>query len=243
MSLTGKYISIERIIEKVYRDNGFPVKLDWGDMIEWAGEAIDLIGVPMAFLDKVTGQDAQNPTIKIVSYKGLLPCDLHLIIQTREYCSKTPMRYTTDSFHTTYHVGRSLDFTTNSDYTYHVNNNYIFTSFETGEVEMSYKAFPTDEKGFPKIPDNIKFIQAVATYIAERIAYRMFIRNEIDRQRYELVQSERLYYMGAAKTAGIMPSIDQMESLKNSFMRAIPKVSEGDTGFAYLGQQSERWIK
>ena len=128
--LNPKYTTIDRVLEKVYAEHGFKGDLEWTYAIELIGDAMDFIGVPSAYEDKITGQDDLTPTIKVENYRGELPCDLHLIVQTREYCTQTPMRYSTDTFHTAYHVDRSLDFTVNTDLTYTVNNNYIFTSFE-----------------------------------------------------------------------------------------------------------------
>ena len=37
---------------------------------------------------------------------------------------------------------------------YRLNNNYIFTNFEEGSVEISYTAFVTDDDGYPMVPDD-----------------------------------------------------------------------------------------
>ena len=41
--LNGKYVSLESIVERVYRDTGFEIDIDWIDVAEWIGSVIDLI--------------------------------------------------------------------------------------------------------------------------------------------------------------------------------------------------------
>jgi hypothetical protein len=51
------------------------------------------------------------------------------------------------------------------DLTYKIQGNFIYTSFEEGEIEVSYQAIATDEQGFPLIPDNSSFTRALELYI------------------------------------------------------------------------------
>ena len=240
--LTSKYISCYRIFEKVHQDYGFKDKLNWITALEWIGDAIDRVGTGFALIDKVTGMDPLTPTIKIENYRGELPCDCHEVISCREYCYKIPMRYSSDTYHRNPYNDRSPDFTSNSDLTYILNNNYIFTSFDIGEVEMAYKAFPVDEKGFPLIPDDHKFIRAVTAYVAEKIAFNLWTRGELADKVYMEIKQERLWAIPAARTKADMLSLDQMETFKNSLLRTIPKTNEWNAGWLYLGQGEERKI-
>jgi hypothetical protein len=110
--LNGKYVSVETIIEKVYRDYGFEEDFDWNDAIEWVADALDFIGAPRAYVPKVTDGSTTlgNPNpIVIKNHRGDLPCDLHVIVQTREYCSKIPMLHNTDSFQAGLYISNSPD--------------------------------------------------------------------------------------------------------------------------------------
>jgi hypothetical protein len=110
--LNGRYVPIEGIIERVYRDYGFEEDFDWNDAIEWVADALDLIGAPRAYMPKVTdGSTALgNPDpIVIKDHRGDLPCDLHVIVQTREFCSKIPMLHNTDNFHAGLYISNSPD--------------------------------------------------------------------------------------------------------------------------------------
>ena len=91
MAFNGKYVSLASIIEKVYRDNGYDLEVSWADAAEWAAEAMDLIGVPNALIDKYA-------IIPIEYHRGNLPCDLHTLVPGTviNYTTKLPMRSTTD---------------------------------------------------------------------------------------------------------------------------------------------------
>jgi len=239
----GKYRSIYHVIESLYRDEGYTHHINISDVVEWTAEAMALIGATLAYEKKVTGQDDLNPTVKIEEYRGVLPCDLHKVLAVREYCSKIPMRYATDSFHMGSHEDRNIDYTLNSDLTYQLNNNYIFTSFDEGELEIEYIAHMTDENGFPMIPDEVKYIRAIRSYFRHKIDHRMWRQGKLsDKIKND---SEQEWYLDckAAEVESKIRGFDFMESLKNQWLRLNPKINEHDTGFIYSGQQEQRYIK
>ncbi len=238
MSLTGKYVDVALIIERVYRDYGFDLEIKYDEVIEWIWDVMSLIGAPQQFVDKVSDGSSTMPNpIDIVNYRGELPNDLHSVYLARDYESKMPMVCKSSSFlrdlNQTYQRG--------SQYTYTLNNNYIFTSFEEGQVELHYKAFPTNSLGMPMVPDNIKFIMAVQAYVAERIGFRLWMQDHLTGQKYQKLEQERLFYIGAAATAAQIPSIDEMEGIKNRFLRLKVHVDLHDTSFIYSAE-SERLI-
>lgn len=227
--LNGKYVSLESIVERVYRDTGFEIDTDWIDVAEWIGSVIDLINAPMQYIERIT-DDNDKPYIEIVDGRGELPCDLIRIIQTRT-CEGIPMRYSTDSYHFARHVDGCRDLTCSSDLTYKVNNNYIFTNFDEGKIEMAYVAFPTDERGYPMIPDDEVFKQAATAYVAERIGFRQFMRSKMQPQAYQLLKQERDWYVARATTKPLIPNRDKMESIKNQFRRIVSFENEHNGGY------------
>lgn len=238
MALNGKYIDITYIIERVYRDNGFDLEIKFDELVEWVWDVISLIGAPQVYIDKITdGSIGMPEPITIQDYRGLLPSDLHHIVLARDYDTKMPMICKSSSFV----KDTQQTFVRESQYSYVVNNNYIYTSFETGEVELNYKAFPTNNLGMPMIPDDIKFVMATQAYIAERIGFRLWMQEKLTRDRYEKLETERLWYIGAAKTKAQIPSIDEMESIKNRFLRLKINTNFHDGSFTYSSEK-ERLI-
>lgn len=67
--LSGKYISIGEIINEIYRDRAYKYELPQTDAIEWAVEAMELIGAPMALTNK-------QEVIRFDNNRAKIPLDL-----------------------------------------------------------------------------------------------------------------------------------------------------------------------
>jgi len=231
--LTGKYVKLETIVERVYRDTGFNVDIDWTDIAEWIGSVIDLIDTPMAYNSRITdGNDHEY--IEIANGRGELPCDLYEIVQTRT-CEGQPMQYSTDSFHFKMHAEGCSDLSCNSNLTYKLKDGHIYPNFKSGKIEMAYLAFPTDERGYPLVPDNETFKQAATAYVAERIGYRLYLQSKIDINRYEKLNQERLWYIGKAQTKAHIPNRDRIETIANQFRKIIDLKQHHADGYKGLG--------
>jgi hypothetical protein len=243
----GKYVSLETIIAKVYRDLGLSDSINIGDAIEWAGEAMDLIGATIYLEDKVEAVDIRE-------YKGKLPCELHYIrtasanamsLDQETDCdiksmSFTPMRYTTDTYHH-WKCGKSQDHLCTSDVTYNINDDFIFTSFEEGKVLISYRALPVDSRGYPKVPDDSKFKEAVAAHIKWRLGFIRWSNGKMPGAVYQVIERDRDWYIGAAQNRDKMPGMDMLESIKNNWLRLIPKINQHKDGFKSAGSAEQRF--
>lgn len=124
------------------------------------------------------------------------------------------------------------------DVTYELNDNYIFTSFkDTAKVLLSYYAFPIDKEGFPLIPDNQKFREATAAFVRYKIDYKLWRKGKLDNNVFSHSEREKDWYIGAATTSGLMPSVDGMESLHKQLGRLVPRFNEHSKFFDTLGNQ------
>jgi|688.fasta_scaffold52678_6 hypothetical protein len=75
MALNGKLVSSKEAVYRAIRDADLKAQdFNLGTMLEWAGEALDLIGCPYSLVHKLA-------CIDIVDNRGVLPCDLHEIRQ------------------------------------------------------------------------------------------------------------------------------------------------------------------
>jgi len=246
--MNGKFVSVHTVIERAYRDMGMGENLNVSDSMEWAGEALELIGRPIQLLD---GEPA---VLEIENYRAQLPCDLHQIITCRgsengeldeDKCDKdvsyTAMRYSTNAFHHSY-CNNSKDYNCESDLTYKVNNNFITTNFETGIVSMAYMRIPTDSNGFPLIPDDIKYQMAVAAHIKMKLGFISMMKGKMPSGVYSKLEQDRDWYIGAAQNRGLNVSPDMMESIKNNWVRLIPKINHHASGFASVGEREQRIV-
>lgn len=253
--MNGRFISIERVIEGVYRDYAFDTQLDWIDALEWIGECLDLIGAPATYIEKMSdGKSELNHPCPIVikDYRGEIPCDvLHLkqaflkgssTVGTNSNDNLIPMRRSTDSLHIGKYKNNSPDLNRlDSNYTYKLNNNYIFTSFKEGEVVIVYDANPTDEKGFPLIPDNVKYIKACKSYVASKLAFRLAIQNKMNGDILNRIEQDYYFNVAQAMVAGRIPNIDEMESWKNNFLKLTPDINSHSSAFRGDGIMEKRF--
>jgi len=232
----GKVKSIQFILEKVFRDTGLVEGVDLHDALEWAGEAIELIGSPQSLSEKTS-------CIEITNGRGDLPCDLHLVMQFRYKTENgySPMSYATNNFHR--HCSSSPDTKCEHTVTYTLSDDCVFTNFDKGTVEVAYKGLPTDDNGWPTIPDDVKFVKAVEYYIREKIDYKLWRSGKLPQGVYEKTLQDQLWYLGAAQTRGVMPSVDEMKNIKNNFLRLIPKINQEEDFFSSLGMQEQRNIR
>ena len=123
---------------------------------------------------------------------------------------------------------------------YTINGGKIFTSFKEGSVEMAYWAVPTDEQGLPLIPANKRFVEAVKNYLAHRISFKLDIQGRMPAGKADKLEQEWLFFCASAASAARMPSLDQMESLKNQWLRTIPNINEHSQGFSFLNEEERR---
>jgi len=125
-------------------------------------------------------------------------------------------------------------------YVYHLNNEYIVTGFATCTIEMAYQAFPSEvccDVLVPLIPDNIRYILGVKSYVAERIGFFLWNQGKITDKRYEKLEQERLWYIGSGSNAAAMPSLDRMENIKNNSLSLVQDLFHHKRGFRNLGQR------
>lgn len=126
-------------------------------------------------------------------------------------------------------------------YNYKIDNGYIYTNFETGFLELSYKGFVTDDHGFPMIPDDPKFLEAVRWSIIEHIDYKKWRVSEITDKVYQHSEQQRDWYIAAARSKADIPSASKMEILKNMFLRSIPSTVDYTTYFKYSNIMENRY--
>ena len=232
--LNPGYTSIERVIENVIRDTGFTDEINFPDMVEWAFIAMELINVPSCYIQSVTDGNTERghyPPLEVINYRAELPCDFHKLINVREYCNQIPM--VTDS-------GTFLQSTNNpsitmyNNITYTINNDYIFTNIEEGFLEMSYWAFPTDEKGLPMIPDDVKYLRAIESFLSFKIAIKLWLQDKLSTDKKTYFEQNWYWDAKAAKGKADIPTYDQVEGLKNQILRLVQRPNHATWNYTGL---------
>jgi hypothetical protein len=242
----GKTVSYKAILDKTIRDFGFNYDIKEEEGIEWLAEFMAHTNVGVTMEERIA-------YIEICDGRGDLPFDLYKIgqvahivgIETLEeaecgHGTLYPMRWKTDYFHKRYHLD-NRDYTTESRETYTVGQGYIFPSMAKGFVAMSYSAIPTDDCGYPTIPAEQQWMEAGAHYIAHRIARKLWLRNELSGDKFQIIERDKEWYFAqAVNHAKQWNGVDEAETVKNSVLRTIPDVQAHASFFANMQLPEQR---
>ena len=162
-----KFTSIKEIIEGVYRDAGIQEELDIWDVIEWGGEALELIGAGLQYEELVA-------EVCVKEHRAPLPCNLHLLDPISlngnplKQCTGTfgAISSTPSSTGSNYIDGKLVD-TDNfpmkganaraMNDCYYTNDNFIITSFESACLLLAFRGIKVDDEGYPMVPDHISY--------------------------------------------------------------------------------------
>ena len=145
----------------------------------------------------------------------------------------TPLSYGASTFHSSIHCADCVNETANNKDSYIIDCDYIKTSFPTGNVCLTYTAFPLDEDCFPLVPDDISFKEALFWYIFKQLLLGGWDKptNKID---YNFADQKWSKYCSQARANSAFPDIDRMEGFKNQWVRLIPDVNAHELFFEGL---------
>jgi len=123
------------------------------------------------------------------------------------------------------------------DYTYTINDSWIKTNIETGYLVVAYQAIPTDADGYPQVPDDQSFKDALYWYISMKLMYPKWASGQIRDAVYFEVKRSWNYYCKQAYGNSMMPDADMMESVKNSWLRLVPNINAHKNFYSTIGEQ------
>lgn len=220
-----RHISIKEVLDNLL-DNPLLQDLTLERVVNYTIDFIRKVGMPKVYIEKTAN-------LEVKEYRALLPCDFHKMIQVRTFkegCSQT-FRSSTDNFHFSNNKRSSHDLT------YKLQGQVIYTSIKDGTIEIAYQAIPVDCDGYPMIADNSSFREALELYITKRRYKVLFDIGKIRGDVYSSTCQDYAFAVGQAQTSLIMPTIDEMESITNSWNTLIPRVTEHRMGFINNGSK------
>ena len=123
---------------------------------------------------------------------------------------------------------------TNNDFD--INFNKITTSFQHGIISLQYLAIPIDERGWPLVPDDVSFRDALFW----KCAYRLSMRSpgclpNPQMQSMQYCKDMWDSYCRQARAAAYMPDLAMTERFANNWLRLIPG-GEQHRDYATLGK-------
>lgn len=204
------YINVRQILDDLLADDMMK-GLSLERAVNYAVEFIRIMGMPAVFANKVIN-------IHIEDYRGELPCDFYEIIQVKDPKGVA-------------YLSAEGDFQNKIAYTYSIKGNVIFTSTKKADLCVAYRALLTDEDGFPLIPDNGVFARALELYIQKRYFTILFNSSKIPQNVLQNVQQEYAFYAGQAQSDLVRPTVDQMQSIINTWNTMITRPYKHAEGF------------
>jgi hypothetical protein len=225
-----KNISCKYVIAKIYRDLLLEDQNYDNDIIEWIGEALYFIGSASQFVQK-------NQELEIADFKAILP-PLVSLRQVKYYNEEEDQWLLIEFNNSTFdpHEDDSPNLFIKTEESYTLNPNYIQTTFETGKVLLSFTSFPVDEEGFPLVPDNQYFREALFWYCFRQIILRGYIPR-VQEITYEFADNKWKFYCTAARNQANYPDISEYERFRQLWVGLIPKGDLVDRGFDDRGSK------
>lgn len=216
------YISIKEVLSRLLRH---PLLQDLSTeaAIQYTLDFISCMGLPNIYADKVT-------TICIDNFRGILPCDLIAINQVRLARNGVCLRAMTDNFNGTHSEDKG-------ELSFKTQGSVIFTSFKTGDIEISYKAIPTDDGGLPLLPDNPVFLKTLELYIKKEWFTILFDMGKISSAVLQNTQQEYAFKAGQCNNEFMIPSVSEMEAFTRMYNTLIPRVNEFSKSFRHMGDR------
>lgn len=214
------YISIKEVLSRLLRH---PLLQDLSTeaAIQYTLDFFAAMGLPNIYADKIA-------TICIDNFRGILPCDLIAINQVRLARNGVCLRAMTDNFNGTHSEDKG-------ELSFKTQGSVIFTSFKTGDIELSYKAIPTDDGGLPLLPDNPIFLKTLELYIKKEWFTILFDMGKISPAVLQNAQQEYAFKAGQCNNEFMIPSVSEMEAFTRMYNTLIPRVNEFNKSFRHMG--------
>lgn len=226
-----QYINIRRILDEL-KKHPLLQDLTLEQVVSYTITFIGIFGMPKLYQDK-------EESIHIENFRAKLPCDLISINQIKECETGICLRSMTDTFMPREHHDRVTGYRLPQELSFKTQGQVLYVSFKTGDVSVSYKAIPIDKDGFPLLIDNPVFLKALEAYIKKEEFTILFDTGKITPAVLQNTQQQYAWLAGQLQSEFTIPSISEMESIKNSWCALIQKVSEFDSGFKSLGDKEK----
>lgn len=220
--------SVKSVLAKLYRDLALEDPNYELDFVEWCGEALEFIG-------SFGQMDQRVAEVHIENHKGYLPLGLVNIQQVKH--NDCIISYNPSSYFGHCEDSPNLKAQTSEHYT--LNPDFIYTSFEEGTLKVSYLSIPIDEEGFPLIPDNQYFKEALFWYCYRQLLLRGY-QSKVPEINYFFADEKWRFYCSGARNKMNYPSLDQYERFRETWVGLIPNMNFHKDGYdSSVSYQSE----
>lgn len=123
------------------------------------------------------------------------------------------------------------------DLQYMTKPGYIMTNVPRGYIKISYYAIYTDEDSMPMIPDLESYKEAIYWYVTMKLMYPKKLKGQISQGDYYDIRNSYNFYRKQAYAEAMMPTVDDLINVKNTWHKLYPEMNDHDTFFSTSGEE------
>lgn len=123
------------------------------------------------------------------------------------------------------------------DLQYMTKPGYVMTNVSKGFVKISYYAIASDMDGMPMIPDLESYKEAIYWYVVMKLMYPKKLKGEISQGDYYDIRNSYNFYRKQAYAEAMMPTGDEIETIKNTWTKLYPEFDDHSTFFSTTGDE------
>ena len=126
---------------------------------------------------------------------------------------------------------------------YFIKPGWIVTNQKDGFIKLAYKTVATDGRGYPLIPDSVSYQEAIYWYVTMKLSFPKFLSGSLGGKSrnstgvYTYIQQQWNFHRKQAYAEAMMPTEDNMRSIKNEWNKLLPECDSDDTFFEHVGDK------
>lgn len=196
--MVGNYVKIERVLEAALRDLPDYVTYSIETVVEWVWEASREIGL-------IKDKNLLRGTLEGNQIK--LPADIEDVLEVRYGNTKLTYRDTLNNY---------------TKYTYTIYNGYLYSDLADKDITILVSYLNKDERGYPLLPDIQYVITALQAYIAERIAFKLYLQDKLNENKYQRYRNSWLNHRNSANVKSKLPRQDEDARIAKEILTILP---------------------
>lgn len=95
----------------------------------------------------------------------------------------------------------------------------------------------------PMIPDAASYFEALYWYVTVKLKYPEYLNGRMNREIYYDIRRSWNFYCKQAYGESLMPNYDELEGMKNAWLKMYPEINEHDTFYSTVGDRQSIYDK
>ena len=220
------FTSSKRVIAKLYSDYNLQVEARTADVIEWIGEASEYIGATAQFTNSYAELSIEN-------HRAMLPCNFVEVNQVTQ--GNRVLTHAQKTAHVSLPDGNHTHKLFQEKNVYYIYDKCIITSFESGKINLYYYGSNVDSEGYPLIPNTLRYIDAVISYIMMKVKTAECFSGRISPNELDYYKMDFEIKCQSAASQIAMPTVDQAIATGKRHQRIMQVIDYSDIMYSDNG--------